>query len=366
MIKSNPLEECLGIEYKDDTLSTGGHRFSKGKGIPLSDVCLRGRKPDEEAYKLFCNAFIGYKDAGIQAIEPGAFRYIPELNTWAHIPNPYRSIEQNMNTIVKGSYSTDSTKEIDSEKTVKDLFRIDSGGHPDQFGMEDQHNRRKDGRAIFNAVYDENGTLIEDESYTPNQMRKARIPEKGEHLTILYPEAYERAFDEPSKAKELKEITGYESIDEASWLKLKEYNGLEWSLGKISSNKRIVEYPEGGEPFYTKPFNRADSTVIITILKDGKWTVGAGAGDTSVGNLYQHWDLKGLEKISGGIEIAQQIENEVIETRPENLEGLQIALGTVIGRKAGMTPPYGHALEVTGIIEYNYLTDNPYTKWGIQ
>ncbi|MCK5234376.1 MAG: hypothetical protein KAJ88_00900 [Candidatus Aenigmarchaeota archaeon] len=365
MIKSNPLEECLGIEYKDDTLSTGGHRYRTG--IPPQDVCYLGRKPDEEAYKQFCKAFIGDKKRGIPAIEPGAFRYIPELNTWAHIPNPYRSIEQNMNTIVKGSHSTDLTKEKDSGKTVKDSFRIDSGGHPDQFGMLNQHNRRdKNGRAIFNAVYDENGNFIEDESYTPRQMRKARIPVKGEHLTILYPEAYERAFDEPSKAEEVKKITGYESIDEASWLKLKEYNGLEWSLGKISSNKRIVEFPGAGEPFYKKSFNRAESTVIITILKDGKENVGAGAGDTAIGNLYQHWDLEALKKIPGGYETAQQIKDEVIETRPENLEGLQIALGTVIGRKAGMTPPYGHALEVTGIIEYNYLTDNPYTKWGIQ
>jgi len=365
MIKSNPLEECLGIEYGEDTLSTGGHRFSKG--VPPSDVCLLGRRPDEEAYKQFCNAFIGDKDRGIPAIEPGDFRYIPEINTWAHIPDPYRSIEQNMDTIVRGSYSTDLTKEKDSGKTVKDFFRIDSGGHPDLFGMLNQHNRRdKNGRAIFNTVYDENGNLIEEESYTPRQMRKARIPQKGEWLTWLYPEAYERAFDEPSKAKELKEATGYGSIDEASWQKLKEWNGYEWSLGKISSNGDITEYPEGGEPFYRKPFNRAKSAGIMTILKDGKQNVGAGGGDTQVGNLYQHWDLEALKKIPGGIETAQQIKDEVIETRPENLEGLQIAFGTVVGRKAGMTPPYGHVLEVTGIIEYNYLTDNPYTKWGIQ
>ncbi|NOQ38509.1 hypothetical protein GQ472_06500 [archaeon] len=364
MERTNPLEECLGIEYGKGTISTGGYRFSTG--IPKPDVCLRGRRPDEEAYKLFCNAFIGDKDSGTQAIKPGDFRYIPELKTWAHIPDSYRSIEQNMNTIVRESYSTDPTKEKDSGKTVKDFFRIDSGGHPDQFGMLDQHNRRKAGRAIFNTSYDENGNLIEEESFTPRQMRKARIPEKGEHLTILYPEAYERAFDESSKKKALKEITGYETIDEASWLGLKEYNGLEWSLGKISSSGSIDEYPGTGKPLYTKPFNRANSTVIITILKDGKRTVGAGGGDTSVGNLYQHWDLEALEKIPGGIETAQQIEDEVIETRPENLEGLQIALGTVIGRKAGMTPPYGHALKVTGIIEYNYITDNPYTKWGIQ
>ncbi|MCK5235091.1 MAG: hypothetical protein KAJ88_04560, partial [Candidatus Aenigmarchaeota archaeon] len=203
------------------------------------------------------------------------------------------------------------------------------------------------------------------ESYTPRQMRKARIPVKGDHLTILYPEAYERAFDEPSKAEALKEITGYGSIDEASWQKLKEYNGLEWSLGKISSNGSIDEYPGAGKPLYTKPFNRADSTVIITILKDGKWTVGAGGGDTQVGKLYQHWDLEALKKIPGGIETAQQIEDEVIETRPENLDGLQIALGTVIGRKAGMTPPYGHAIKISGIIEYNYLTDYN-AMWGIQ
>ena len=363
MEKTNPLEECLGIKYGEDTLSTGGHRFSTG--IPLSDVCLLGRRPDEEAYKQFCHAFIGQKDKGIPSIEPGDFRYIPELNTWVHIPDQYKSIEQNMNTKVAGPYSTDLAKIKDSKKIVKDFFRIDSGGHPDLFGMLNQHNRRdKNGRAIFNTVYDENGNLIEEESYTPRQMRKARIPKSGQWLTWLYPEAYERAFDEPSKAKALKEVTGYESIDEASWLGLKEWNGFEWSLGKISSNGDITEYPGEGEPFYRKPFNRANSVVIITILKDGKWTVGAGGGDTSIGKLYHHWDLEALKEIPGGIETAQKIKNEIIETRPENLDGLQIALGTVIGRKVGMTPPYGHALEVTGIIEYNYLID--YNKmWGL-
>lgn len=367
--KINPLEDCLEIRYNQtDTLSTGGHRFSAG--VPLSDVCMLGRRPDNEAYETFCNAFKG-NDYGIHSLEPGDFRYVSDLNTWAHIPDPYKSIEQNMDANVEGilflnsGYDFDSTRRENSNRSVKDFFRIDSGGHPDLFGMLNQHNRRDDdGRTIFNANFDENGKMIERNSYTPAQMRSARIPKSGQWLTILYPEAYERAFDEPSNKYILNEKTGYESIDEASWLGLKEWNGFEWSAGKISANGRIDEYPGNGEPFNKKPFNKAESATLITITKNGKWTVGGSGGDTALGNYIQLWDLEALYKIPGGKDITAEIQDEIIESRPENIEGLQILIGTKIGRIPGMTPPYGHVTEVTGVIEYNYLTDIE-GMWGL-
>jgi hypothetical protein len=300
------------------------------EGIPRSDVCLLGVDPTEANYKVLCDAFNSLKGPEIL--------YVPSIDSCVWIPDPRMSLEQKRQQKLPGLPQT----------TVSEVSVVDQGGHPNVLTMTDQHPRRdpKTGRSIFNTVYDEHGQLIEEQSYTPTQMKRARVPRQGFWLCYNYPEAYQQAFETPSKRKVIQEMTGYTEFEEASWLGMKNLRIFDWSLLKVSASGKVTELFQVEEI----PFNRGRSCVLIAVGTGvsavspdtaGKWTVGARGGDTAVGNAIQ----AGIKlKIPGAQEVYREIKT-IIEnaTKP----GIQIAIETRIDQ--------GVVKEIRGIIEYNYF-----------
>jgi hypothetical protein len=333
------IDKFLEGKIKKPIVYTGGVRWAT-EGLAKSDVCLMAIDPTEENYKALCDAFISQAE---EKRKPGIL-YVPAIDSYAWIPEDKMTLEQRRQQKLPG-------KEI----SVSEVSVVDQGGHPNVNGMSNQFPRTdKDGRAIFNPVFDENGKIIEAESYTPRQMRRARVPKKGFWICFNYPEAYEEAFDTPWKRKVIEETTGYTSIDEASWLGMKNVRVLDWKLLKVHPSGKVTEIftPEA------IPFTRGKSCTLLTFgtgvavvspNNAAKWTVGARGGDTQIGNAIQIGSEE-VKKIPGGEEIYKEIKR-IIENA--KTPAIQIAIETRLDQ--------GKCVALKEIIEYNYF--DPSKMW---
>jgi hypothetical protein len=331
--------EGLEGKIKRPIVYTGGVRWAT-EGLPRSDVCLLEIDPTERVYQILCNAFINQAEVEKR---PGMI-YIPQFEIVAWIPDETKTVEQRRELKLPGR-----------ETKISEVSVVDQGGHPNVNSMNDQFPRcDKSGRAIFNPVFDEQGKMIEAESYTPRQMRRARIPRQGVWLCFNYPEAYEEAFETTWKRKMIEETTGYTSIDESSWLGMKNVRVFDWKLLKVHPSGKVTEI------FTTEaiPFNRGKSCVLLTfgtgvsVVSPGtasKWVVGARGGDTAVGNAIQVGSPE-IRKIPGGEEIYKEIKR-IIENA--KTPAIQIAIETRLDQ--------GKCVALKEIIEYNYF--EPSKMW---
>lgn len=334
-VASNPIDRFIWSFLSYPPIFTGGVRWKTEK-LALSDVCPIGRKITSEEADLLCNAFRSQVEVG-----PGMV-YLAQIGAYAWIPDDTSTVEQRMEQKLPGT-----------QWAVKHVSVVDQGGHPNPNGMANQHNRKgEDGKVIFRPVFDTTGKLVERQSYTPEQMKMARVPKQGFWLCFNYPEAYQEAFDTSWKLKVVQETTGYSSYDECSWLGMKNVRVLDWDLFKIHpSGKETSLLPDVAKI----PFNHGKSCALITFGKGvaavspntgSKWTVGMRGGDTTVGNMIQGWDSEAIVNIKGGSEILLEV-NRIIESRKEDTRAIQVLIETRLDA--------GKCVELKEVIEYNYF-----------
>lgn len=339
----NPITRFMRSDMRYPPVHTGGSRW-RSEGLAKIDVCPLDKGLTAEEAEFLCNAFIS--QAGKGEAEAGIV-YIPEIGVYAWIPDDKLSLEQRMRQDLPGT-----------DWKIQDVSVVDQGGHPNINGMANQHNRKgEDRKAIFRPVFEE-GKLIEEKSYTPQQMIQARIPLQGFWLCYGYPEAYQDAFDTTWKRKVVQETTKYPSYDECSWLGMKNVRVLDWDLLKIHPSGKVTSLlPDAVEI----PFNRGKSCILITFGKGvaavspttgSKWTVGMRGPDTKEGNGIQAWDVAAVESNKGGREILGEIER-IIESRKEDTKAIQVAIETRLDA--------GKCVELKEVIEYNYF--NPEKMW---
>lgn len=325
------IDDFLALSVKRPVVYTGGVRWAT-EGLAKADVCLMAVDPTEATYKALCDAFISQIE---EKRKPGIL-YIPAIDSYAWIPDDAITLEQRRKQGLP-----------DKRISVSEVSVIDQGGHPNVNGMSNQFPRTdRNGRGIFNPVFDEDGEIIEFSSYTPEQMRRGRVPKEGFWLCFNYPEAYEEAFGTLWKRKVIEETTGYSGMDEASWLGMKNIRVLDWQLLKVHPSGKTSVLFEGAEI----PFTRGKSCTLLTFgvgvavvspNTASKWTVGCRGGDTTIGNAIQ-LGSKEVDKIPGGREIYEEIA-KIIEGA--KTPAVQIAIETTLDQ--------GKCVTLNEIIEYN-------------
>lgn len=365
----NPILEFTGVPKNQ--IYIGGMRDMSG--VSVADVCLLkyAATPDEkmEQYKAICVAFTGSEKPKEQPnpISPGKIRYIPAFDVYAFIADPRCSLEQRAELQVKGTEQVIKIGEkyevvkrpFLTNKRVKEFASTEPKGHAGIQGMQSQHPKRKNGRLMFNSVYGEKGNHLPEFSYTRDQMRLGRVPEEGSNLVFLYPESYEKAWEDTAQRRELERL-GINSPDDLVWENAKEYRGFEWEAARINSNGKISNIIE----LEQKPSSSAPGLIIITIGKKGvsatspsmpsEGVVGSTGAETQIGKYILEWDTDSLEKIEGSKDILKEI-IDGIEKRKDN-PAMQFGIETY--------KRDGAVKEFREIWEFNGWSD-PFKMWNI-
>lgn len=368
----NPALEYAGIAEKTKTFRIGGARDIEGPSI--ADVCMLILSPEANAkteyYKALCAAFTGSENPKEKKnpVLSGKIRYIPDFETYALIGDPRCSLEQRADLAVKGAeqvikvggkYEVVKKPFFEQGKKVKDYPSSEPKGHPVIAGMQSQHPKRKNGRVIFNSVYGEKGNYLPGFSYTRDQMRMGRQPEEGSNLVFLYPECYEKAWEDTAQRREL-ELLGIMSREDLFWENAKEYKGFEWEAARVNSNGKISNIIE----LEQKPSSGGPGLIILTIGKNGAsatspykpsaGVVGSTGLETQVGAYILEWDISALEKIRYWSDISKEL-LEAIEKR-KGEPAMQIGITTK--KRGGAVKEFDYIWEA---IEWK----DPLKMWNI-